>query len=227
MGKVLEQAKCRLFQKLRWEISDERVLQAMERVPRERFLPPESRHLAYEDIPLTIGRGQTISQPFIIAVMTSALGLRDFERVLEVGTGSGYQVAILSLMVPRGRVVTVERVPALAQRAQKILGLLGYDNVEVQGATPILGCPEEGPYDAIVVTAASPRLPQGLVDQLAPGGRLIIPIGTLEDQELVRVLKTGEGLSLSYLGLCRFVPLIGLEAWPNDRHWPLRSIDAL
>lgn len=206
--------KKRLFQSLRREISDERVLWAMEQVPRELFVPAASKYLAYRDIPLPIGEGQTISQPLIVAVMTGVLELHGSERVLEVGAGSGYQAAVLSLLAPRGKVVTVERIPTLAHGAEKTLGSLGYHNVEVLMAGPTLGCPERSPFDAIIVTAASPRLPQGLVDQMAVGGRMVIPIGTLEDQELVKVIRTSEGVSVSYMGLCRFVPLIGQEAWP-------------
>ena len=215
MEKEFGYAKKRLFQSLRHEISDERVLSAMEQVPRELFVPLAIKHLAYEDIPLPIGEGQTISQPFIVAVMTGALELHRSERVLEVGTGSGYQAAVLSLLAPSGKIITVERVPSLAHGAEETLGSLGCHNVEVLMAGPTLGCPERAPFDAIIVTAASPRLPQSLVDQLAVGGRMVIPIGNLEDQELVRVMRTSEGVSVSYMGLCRFVPLIGQEAWPQ------------
>ena len=187
----------------------------MERVPRERFVPPERRHMAYLDLPLGIGEGQTISQPYIVGLMVQALGLRGHERVLEVGTGSGYQAAVLSQMVPRGRVVTVELVAALANRARSLLKDLGYRNVTVQSAGDTLGCASEGPFDAIVVAAASPTLPESLVSQLAPGGRLVIPVGTLEQQELVQALRTDEGLSLRMFGPCRFVPLFGREAFPK------------
>ena len=207
----------RLFQRLKREIGDEKVLWAMEQVPRELFVSTVNQHLAYEDIALPIGEGQTISQPLIVAMMTSALELRGAERVLEVGTGSGYQAAVLSLMVPRGKVITVERIPPLAQEAGEVLHSLGYRNVKVLPDGPVLGCPNEAPFDAIIVTAASPRLPHSLLDQLAVGGRMVIPIGTLEDQNLVRAVRTSEGISLNYLGLCRFVPLIGEEAWPRPQ----------
>ena len=216
MERELQQTKERLFQNLRREINDERVLSTMEQVPRELFVPAGSRHLAYEDIPLPIGEGQTISQPFIVAWMTSALGLGSSERVLEVGTGSGYQAAVLSRLVPQGHVISVERVPLLAHKAEVLLRSLGYDNVEVLVAGPNLGCPERAPFDVIIVTAAGPRLPQSLLDQMAIGCRMVIPIGSLQEQELVRVLRTGEGVSIRYLGLCRFVPLIGDEAWPSE-----------
>ncbi len=213
----LSYAKHRLFRKLTLEISDERALRAMAEVPREAFVPPEYRQQAYDDVPLPIGEGQTISQPFMVAVMTSLLELQGGERVLEVGTGSGYQAAVLSRLVPKGRVITVERVPALVDAGRAALRKLGCHNVEVVAAGPSLGCAEKGPFDAIIVTAASPKLPQVLVEQLSVRGRMVIPIGDRESQELVKVLRTGEGLSVSYVGLCRFVPLIGPDAWPDYR----------
>jgi protein-L-isoaspartate(D-aspartate) O-methyltransferase len=211
----LEQDKQALFRSLRLNLRAEAVLRAMAQVPRERFVPPESRHMAYLDIPLAIGEGQTISQPYIVAMMTQALELRDTDRVLEVGTGSGYQAAVLSLLVPNGHLVTVERVPALADRARALLKELGYANVTVELAGPTLGCPGRAPFDAIVVTAAAPRLPPSLVDQLALGGRLVAPVGSREQQELVQARRTGEGVSLRLLGPCRFVPLLGPEAFPE------------
>ena len=217
MDKNLIKSRKSLFSSLWRNVRAESVIRAMERVPRERFVPPESRHMAYLDTPLSIGEGQTISQPYIVALMAAALGLRGRDRVLEVGTGSGYQAAILSLLVPQGRVVSVELVPILAERARVLLGALGYGNVEVHLAGPTMGCPSRAPFDAIVVAATSPRLPKSLVSQLAPGGRLVIPIGTLEQQDLVQVLRTDEGLSFRMLGPCRFVPLIGREAFPAPR----------
>ena len=196
-------------------ISSETVIRAMEQVPRERFVPQDSRHMAYLDLPLSIGEGQTISQPYIVAMMTEAMELSGGDRVLEIGTGSGYQTAILSALTPRGRVVTMERVPALMQQARQRLEELGYLNVEVQLAGSSLGCPSKGPYDAIIVTAAAPRLPKSLISQLAIGGRLVIPVGTLSQQELVQARRTDEGLSLRVLGPCRFVPLLGAEAFPQ------------
>ena len=215
MDKNLDKSRKSLFRSLWRNVRSESVIRAMEQVPRERFVPPESRHMAYLDLPLSIGEGQTISQPYIVALMAAALGLRGRERGLEVGTGSGYQAAILSLLAPRGRVVSVELVPVLAERARGLLWELGYNNVEVRAAGPTMGCPSRAPYDAIVVAAASPRLPESLVSQLAPGGRLVIPVGTLEQQDLVQALRTDEGLSVSMLGPCRFVPLIGREAFPE------------
>ncbi len=207
--------KRELFRKLLRNISSETVIRAMEQVPRERFVPQDSRHMAYLDLPLSIGEGQTISQPYIVAMMTEAMELSGGDRVLEIGTGSGYQTAILSALTPRGRVVTMERVPALMQQARQRLEELGYRNVEVQLAGSSLGCPSKGPYDAIIVTAAAPRLPKSLISQLAIGGRLVIPVGILSQQELVQARRTDEGLSLRVLGPCRFVPLLGAEAFPQ------------
>ena len=208
-------SKKQLFGNLRRHLRCESVIRAMEQVPRERFVPLESRHMAYLDMPLGIGEGQTISQPYIVALMIAALGLRGHEKVLEVGTGSGYQAAILSLLVPRGRVISVELVPVLAQQARTLLRELDHRNVTVEQAGPTLGCPSLGPFDAIIVAAASPKLPESLVSQLAVGGRLVIPVGTLEQQELVQAIRTDEGLSVHMLGPCRFVPLIGREAFPQ------------
>ena len=215
MEKNLTRSKMRLFSNLRRNIRSESVIGAMEKVSRERFVLPEVRHLAYMDMPLGIGEGQTISQPYIVALMVGGLGLRGHEKVLEVGTGSGYQAAVLSLLVPRGRVVTVELLPSLAERARRQLRDLGYSNVMVDLAGPELGCPEQGPFDAIIVAAASPKLPESLVSQLAVGGTMIIPVGTRDQQELVHAVRTDEGLSVRMLGPCRFVPLIGREAFPK------------
>lgn len=221
----LEEARARLFAALRRERKaeglDERVIQAMERVPRERFVPPASRHLAYEDIPLPIGWGQTISQPFIVCLMTSALELQETDKVLEIGTGSGYQAAILAELVPRGKVITTERVPQLLQSAQAILEELGYAiRVEVRPAGETLGCPEEAPFNAIIVTAGAPTLPRVLLEQLAIGGRMVIPIGSRYEQDLTKVVRTREGYSVRVLGACRFVPLIGKGAWEEEAKPP-------
>ena len=215
MDRSQTNAKRELFRKLLRNISSETVVHVMEQVPRELFVPPDSRHMAYLDLPLSIGEGQTISQPYIVAMMTEAMELSGGDSVLEVGTGSGYQTAILSALTPKGRVVSMERVPGLAQQARQRLQELGYRNVDVQQAGPSLGCPSRGPYDAIIVTAAAPRLPESLISQLAIGGRLVIPVGTLSQQELVQGRRTDEGLSLRLLGPCRFVPLLGPDAFPQ------------
>ena len=209
-------AKRDLFRNLSREIRSKMVLEAMESVPRERFVGGNSRQMAYQNIPLPIGEGQTISQPLIVALMTEALELRGAERVLEIGAGSGYQAAVLSRLLPRGSLITVERFPSLAEDARLVLSELDCENVMVELAGPTLGSPEHGPFDAIIVTAASPQIPDALVAQLTVGGSMVIPVGTLEQQELMRVLRTDEGVSLRWLGPCRFVPLIGEEAFPEQ-----------
>jgi protein-L-isoaspartate(D-aspartate) O-methyltransferase len=184
-------ARAKLIQHLRHEIKDERVLKAMERIPREKFIPQSSQQAAYEDRPLPIGLGQTISQPFIIALMTEALELKGQEKVLEVGTGSGYQAAILSELAKW--VITVERLDTLACQAEAVLRQLDYKNVKVHVAGPVIGWPEEAPYDAIMVTAAAPVVSPELLEQLAVGGRLVIPVGSRFEQQLVKVVKGQAG----------------------------------
>jgi len=206
-----EAARARLVEHLSTEIRDERVLAAMARVPRERFVPPESRHLAYEDMPLPIGLEQTISQPFIVALMTEALELTGKEKVLEVGTGSGYQAAILAELARL--VITTERLPALAEAARNVISNLGYTNIEVYVAEGTLGWQSEAPYDAIIVTAGAPRVPVDLLTQLAIGGRLVIPVGSRYVQELYKVTKHRKKNTVQNLGGCRFVSLIGEDAW--------------
>ena len=208
----VRQARRRLMARLRREVGDERVVRAMERVPRTAFAPPTGRHLAYEDIPLAIGHGQTVSQPYIVAVMTAALDLQPSDRVLEVGTGSGYQAAVLAELA--GRVVTVERIRPLAESARAALEALGYgDRVAVHLAGDALGRPDDAPYDAILVSAGAPKVPGQLLRQLAPGGRMVIPVGSREEQDLLRVDRTDNAFSFRRLGLCRFVPLVGDGAW--------------
>ena len=206
-------ARKALVDSLRRTVRDERVLRAMSRVPREEFLPPDLRHLAYDDRPLPIGNGQTISQPLMVAIMTEVLRLRGTERVLELGTGSGYQAAILAELA--AQVVSVERVPELAESAAQRLRGLGYGNVTVHIAGEALGWPAEAPYDAILVTAGAPRVPRGLIAQLALGGRLVIPVGRLHMQQLLSVTRESDGLRARRHGQCRFVPLIGEDAWPE------------
>jgi protein-L-isoaspartate(D-aspartate) O-methyltransferase len=192
-------------------IEDPRVLQAMRDIPRHLFVPPHQRAMAYEDMPLAIGHEQTISQPLMVAMMTAALQLRGHERVLEIGTGSGYQAAILSRLAVV--VFSVERIPELAAQARATLAMAGIRNVHVFVGDGSLGLPEHGPYDAIVVTAASPKVPPALIGQLKPGGRLIIPVGDRHEQTLMRVTATDHGAQVERLGGCRFVPLIGQQGW--------------
>ena len=213
----LAKARKKLFGSLSRAVRSKKVFWAMEQVPREQFVPPDARDMAYLDIPLAIGDGQTISQPYMVAMMTESLQLQPRDRVLEVGTGSGYQSAILAELLPQGQLVTVELVPVLRERAQCILNGLGYTNIVIESAGETIGCPARAPYDAIIVTAAAPGLPESLLAQLAPGGRMVIPVGNLEQQELVQVLRTGEGISVRMLGPCRFVPLLGPEGFPSPR----------
>lgn len=210
----MEAARLRLMQQLAHEIKDRKVLDVISRVPRELFVPPGSQHSAYENIPLPIEMGQTISQPFIVALMTEALELEGTEKVLEVGTGSGYQTAILCEMARW--VISVERHQRLLDKAQDILTVLSYTNVEFHLAEKALGWPKGAPYDAIVVTAGAPKVPQELVDQMTVGGRLVIPVGSRFEQDLIKVTKLKTGLASTNLGGCRFVPLIGESAWEED-----------
>ena len=209
-----EVARAELIEHLSTEIKDERVLAAMRSIPRELFVPSESRHLAYEDRPLPIGCDQTISQPFIIALMTEALELTGKEKVLEVGTGSGYQAAILAKLARF--VITTERVPALAETARRVLDKLEYTNIEVHLAEETLGWQREAPYDAIMVTAAAPKVPLDLLAQLVIGGRLVIPVGSRYIQELYKITRGKKKMAVKNLGGCRFVSLIGKGAWEEE-----------
>ena len=206
--------RARLIEHLTREIKDRRVLEVMARIPRERFVPEESRHLAYQDKPLPIGHEQTISQPFIIAIMTEALELTGGEKVLEIGTGSGYQAAILAELARK--VVTTERVKPLAEAARKLLDKLGYTNIEVHLAEETLGWRQQAPYDAIMVTAAAPKVPPELIAQLAIGGRLVIPVGSRYVQELCKISRGRKKNKVFNLGGCRFVSLIGKGAWEKE-----------
>lgn len=188
-------------------VHDPAVLSALRAVPRERFVPPRSRDRAWEDRALSIGHEQTISQPTIVGMMTEAAALTSEDRVLEIGTGSGYQAAVLSRLAYE--VITVEVIEALRERAAALLADLEIGNVTVLAANDVLGAPDRGPYDAILVTAAAPDLPPPLVDQLAEGGRLVAPIGQRDAQELVVATKHGDRLDRRSLGDCRFVPLRG------------------
>ena len=212
----LQREKRALFAELGREIGSRNVLRAMERVPRELFVPLEARADAYRNIPLPIGSGQTISQPYMVAWMTELLELRGDERALEVGTGSGYQAAVLSRLLPRGHLLTVEREPSLAASARSRLAEQGCANVTAEPAGFTLGAPAQAPFDAIIVTAACPRLPESLVEQLAVGGRLVAPVGNREEQDLVLARRTDEGLSVSVRGKCRFVPLLGPEGFGEE-----------
>lgn len=206
-------ARARLIERLGTEIKDKRVLAAMSRVPRERFVPPGNRRLAYEDSPLPIGFDQTISQPFIIALMTQSLELTGSEKVLEIGTGSGYQAAILAELARL--VITVERLPALAKRASQALDSLGYHNIEIHLTEEMLGWPPEAPYDAIIVTAGAPEIPNGLLAQLTIGGQMVIPVGSRYLQELFKITRRKTKNTIQNLGGCRFVSLIGKGAWED------------
>ncbi len=196
-------------------ISDERVLEAMLRVPRHEFVHPSQAAFAYDDRPLPIGESETISQPYIVAAMTQAAGIQPGDKVLEVGTGTGYQAAILATL--GAKVYTVERNPQLAQAARERLARLGYADIEVICGDGSEGYPAATPYQAIVVTAASPRVPPPLFEQLAEGGRLIIPVGNLQHQELHLIRKIAGRASTRILDACQFVPLVGSQGWPE---WP-------
>jgi protein-L-isoaspartate(D-aspartate) O-methyltransferase len=203
-------------------IFDEGVLAAFSRVPREDFIAPELREYAYEDRPLTIGCSQTISQPYIVASMLQAAELRPEDRILEIGTGSGYQTALLAEIV--SSVVSIERHADLAQVARERLSRLGYTNVEIVIGDGTLGYAPEAPYDAILVSAAAPQIPQALAQQLAIGGRMVAPVGRRDLQDLVLVRKDEEGLRHIRLDGCAFVPLIGEEGFPerSKREEPFR-----
>jgi protein-L-isoaspartate(D-aspartate) O-methyltransferase len=192
-------------------LTDEGVLRAMACVPRHEFLPLEVQSRSYEDVPLPIGGGQTISQPYIVAIMTAGLHLDATKKVLEIGTGCGYQAAVLSLM--SGEVHSVEYRTDLAVAADQRLKRLGYSNVRIHCGDGSDGLPKFAPYDAILVAAAAPAVPPPLLDQLGDGGRMIVPIGTEDLQELVLVTRHGREYSFEQRGPCRFVPLLGRHGW--------------
>jgi protein-L-isoaspartate(D-aspartate) O-methyltransferase len=204
-------ARARLIHQLDVEIEDKRVLSAMSRVPRHLFIPEELVYSAYENIPLPIGLNQTISQPYIVALMTEKLELTMDKKVLELGTGSGYQTAILAELAHR--VVTTERLPGLLEKAKVILKQLGYQNVEMHLAEESLGWKADAPYDAIISTAGAPKVPNSLIAQLAIEGRMVIPVGSRYDQELHVIIKHKKDVEVIDLGGCRFVSLIGKDAW--------------
>ena len=192
-------------------VSSPRVLEAMASVRRHEFVPLEFRNDAYADKPLPIGEGQTISQPYMVAAMTEALELTGTERVLEIGTGSGYQAAVLSVLV--SQVLTVESHTLLALAAQERLTNLGYTNVHVHNGDGSAGFPDAAPYDAILVTAGAPGIPQIFASQLREGGRLVIPVGDRDNQELVRARMENGQLKSRVLFNCKFVPLLGRYGW--------------
>jgi len=195
-------------------VDDERVLAAIGRVPRELFVPEGLRSHAYDDGALPIGHGQTISQPFVVATICALLGLEGHERVLDVGTGSGYQAAVLAELA--AEVVTIERVPELAEEARNRLLEAGYPSVEVRVGDGSLGVPERAPFDAIAVAAAAPSVPRALYKQLSDGGRLVLPRGSRRGQDLVLVLRTPDGPAERASISCRFVPLVGDEGFGDD-----------
>jgi len=196
------------------EIKDPRVIAAMKKVPRHLFVEEALQSQAYSDHPLPIGEKQTISQPYMVALMTEALQLTGKERVLEIGAGSGYQTAILAELAER--VFSIERIRPLAIRARQLIYELGYFNVEIKIFDGTYGWAEEGPFEAIMVTAGAPDIPQPLLDQLTIGGRLVVPVGDAFVQDLIRITKTGEGIKREDLGGCRFVKLIGKYGWNDE-----------
>lgn len=202
-------------------IQDRAVLEAIARTPRHRFVAPEQRHEAYLDVALGIDCGQTISQPYIVALMTEAAQLTGQEKVLEIGTGSGYQAAILAQLADR--VITLERWAELSRSARERLQQLGYRNIEFVEGDGTLGWPAEAPYDAILVTAAAPYIPPPLWQQLAEGGRLVIPVGPESGQELLQVTRRGTEPVSRKLCYCRFVKLIGAEGWATSDDCPTRD----
>lgn len=195
-------------------VRDPAVLAAMRKVPRHLFVSEALRDQAYGDFPLPIGEGQTISQPFIVAEMTQALRLGPSDRVLEIGTGSGYQAAILAEIAYR--VYTVERIHSLLVKARKLFDALRYHNIVIRYADGSLGWPDESPFDAIIVTAGAPSIPQSLVQQLAVGGRLVVPVGGHYSQELVVITRDEKGVRQTRLGGCRFVKLMGEQGWQSE-----------
>lgn len=195
-------------------IKDKRVLDAMGRVPRHLFFDETTQQNAYEDMALPIGEGQTISQPYMVAVMTELLELRGNEKVLEIGTGSGYQTAVLSELAVE--VYTIERIPSLAERARKKFASLYYSNIHIKISDGTLGWAEESPFDRILITAAAPEIPRPLMNQLATPGILIAPVGTKYSQQLLKIMKGPKGTAEEYHTPCVFVPLIGKHGWRED-----------
>jgi len=212
------------YQKLREEmvttqlvsrgIKDPRVLDAMRRVPRHLFAGDSNLRIAYDDMALPIGEGQTISQPYMVAIMTELLKLKGTEKVLEIGTGSGYQGAVLAELAKE--VYTIDRIESLADKAAETFRSLSYRNIHVKTGDGTLGWPEEAPFDRIIITAASPKIPDPLLEQIAMNGIIVIPVGSRFSQELLKITKTGRGLVQEYHTPCVFVPLIGKFGWEKD-----------
>lgn len=192
-------------------VRDERVLEAMSRIPRHLFVPEGLREYAYDDGPLSIGEGQTISQPYMVALMTECLAAGPEDRVLEVGTGSGYQTALLAELA--GEVYSIERIPLLSEHAARHLAECGYRNVRLFVGDGSLGLPAYAPFDGILVTAGAPEVPSALLEQLSPGGRLVIPIGGTYHQTLVKITKGPRGFQREPVTGCVFVPLVGAQGW--------------
>jgi protein-L-isoaspartate(D-aspartate) O-methyltransferase len=195
-------------------IKDPRIIAAMKEIPRHIFIPPPYNQSAYEDSPLPIGNGQTISQPFIVALMTDLLHPGPEDRILEIGTGSGYQAAILGRLAKR--VITIERIPSVADLARANLAQLGIDNTEIIEADGTKGYPASAPYNGILITAATPQIPKPLIDQLADGGRLVAPVGDRNTQELILIRRKGDQIIETRHGGVRFVPLIGKFGWEDE-----------
>lgn len=207
--------RTRLFDHLTKTMGDVPAVAAMRAVPREKFVPEHLRHQAYENIPLSIGYGQTISQPLMVATAAQALRLQGDEHVLEVGAGSGYQAAVLATMLPSGSVVAVERIPELVAMARRNLADAGFASVRVLEAGTVLGAPDCAPFDAILVSASAPSVPETLLAQLKPGGRLVMPVGERSRQRLTRVWVYPDERVYQELEPCSYVPLWGDEAWPE------------
>jgi protein-L-isoaspartate(D-aspartate) O-methyltransferase len=195
-------------------ISDERVLAAMRKIPRHLFVNPIDQEVVYEDRPLPIGEGQTISQPYMVAIMTQSLEVRSQDRVLEIGTGSGYQTSILAELARA--VFSIERIPKLHQKALSILRQLGYENISLLNGDGSKGWPEKAPFDGIIVTAAAPEVPETLKTQLAEGGRLVIPVGPRYSQTLYRITRRGRNYEEEDITGCVFVPLVGDFGWKDE-----------
>ena len=196
-------------------VKDLRIMEAMNRIPRHLFVHESMQHKAYGDFPLPIGDNQTISQPYIVAAMTETLQLKKTDRVLEIGTGSGYQTALLAEMA--GQVFTIERIRSLGMKSQKLLERLNYMNIVFKVFDGTYGWPDQAPFDAILITASTREIPKMLVDQLGESGRLIAPVGDLEQQNLTVLTREHDRITSQEIGYCKFVPLVGRYGWPGDK----------